>query len=1063
MRRILEAFAGNTVFANIVLLLIFLSGALAVNSMIREIFPEFSLDMITISVSYPGADPEEVEEGISQKIEEALETVDGIKQYTTKSSENVSQTQIEVKENYDVNEVLDQVRSKVDAISTFPVDAEKPVTTEIILKEAVAVVYLAGDMSERLLKEWAENLKDEIKQLPEISQAVIFGVRDYEISIEVSEARLREYGLSFSQVSNAVRQSNLNLAGGTIRTQGEEIRIRTVGRKYTGEALANIVVLAEPGGDIITLDRLATIKDDFSEDMIQATVNGNRAVFLIVQKTKEEDALVISKTLRNFVTQKQSELPEGIYLKILFESTDMLRARINLLIKNGILGLILVFFILWAFLDGRLSFWGGMGIPISIAGALAILWAIGGTINMISLFGLIMVLGIVVDDAIVVGEAIFVHRQNGEPPLKAAVEGICEVGMPVFSAVVTTIVAFIPLACINGIMGKFIQILPMVVISCLLISLVECLILLPAHLSELPDPNAPKKKKNFLFRTIDTIHEIPGKLLESFIVKIYGPFISFALKWRYVSLCTAIAILMIVIGLMKGGLLKFEVFPPLDGFIITATVEFPNGTPAEVTHKAVEKIEQSVLRLEKEVKTISGEPLIRDILALTGQTVGDMVQIGPNFGVVQTVFLESEKRGIHSKDLMVMWQEAVPEIPGIKALTFEGMQAGPPGAPIEIWIQGRQLETILAATDELMEQLRQYEGIYQIRSDFSPGKNEIRLQLKPEARTLGLTVSDLARQIYSGYYGDEAVRIQRGRDDIRVKVRYTDEERSRLSDFSKVRIRTKDGQEIPLLSVANLYFSPGYSTITRTDGMRRVSVSADVDTNKANTNEIIEELSKSYFAQLKDKYHGIQIALQGEKKKMKESFGSLLIGFPLAIIGMYIIIATMFRSYVQPFIILFTIPFGIIGGIWAHFALGFDLSIMSIFGMVALAGVVVNDAIVLIERVNENLAEGMNFTEALENAGKRRFRAIFLTTTSTVGGLAPLIFETDLQAKFLIPMALSIAGGVLFATVLTLVLIPSLLVILNDCRRGFFRFKYGIWPDRESVEPATLRNQSTNE
>ncbi|KPA13214.1 cobalt-zinc-cadmium resistance protein [Candidatus Magnetomorum sp. HK-1] len=1058
MRRVIEAFAGNTVFANILLLLIFLAGGLSLNSMIREIFPEFSLDMISISVPYPGADPEEVEEGISQKIEEALETVDGIKQYTTKSSENVSQTQIEVKENYDVNEVLDQVRSKVDAISTFPVDAEKPIISEIILKESIAVISLAANMSERRLKEWAENLKDEIKQYPTISQLAVFGAREYEISIEVSESLLREYGLKFEDVSKAIRQSNLNLSGGTIRTQGEEIRIRTVGRKYTGETMANIVVLARPGGDIVTLDRLANIKDDFGEDMIQASVNGKRSVFLIVQKTKEEDAILISQTIREYVKKKQTELPDDIHLQILYESTDMLRARINLLVKNGILGLILVFAILWAFLDARLSFWGGMGIPISIAGALSILWVIGGTINMISLFGLIMVLGIVVDDAIVVGEAIFVHRQNGEPPLKAAVEGVCEVGLPVFSAVVTTIVAFMPLAFIGGIMGKFIQILPMVVIACLLISLVECLILLPAHLSELPDPETKTNTNNSISRIYHKIHNIPGKLLDDFIQRVYTPFISIALKWRYVSLSTAIALLMIIIGFMEGGLIKFEVFPPLDGFIVQATVEFPNGTPADVTHKAVKEIEKSVLNLENKVKTISGEPLIRDVLSITGQTLGDMVQIGPNFGVVQTIFLESEKRGVHSKDLMVMWQESVPKIPGIKSLTFEGMKAGPPGAPIEIWIQGRDLDKILSAADDLMNRLGKFEGVYQIRSDFSPGKNEMRLELKPEARTLGITVNDLARQVYAGFYGDEAVRIQRGRDDIRVKVRYTAEERSHISNLKRVRIRTKDGHEIPLLSIANVTFSPGYSTITRTDGMRRVSVSADVDTNKANSNEIIQELSKVYFKELTHKYHGIHIALQGEKKKMRESFGSLAIGFPLAIIGMFIIIATIFRSYVQPFVIMFTIPFGIIGGILAHLALGFDLSMMSIFGMVALAGVVVNDAIVLIERINENLAKGMPFFKALESAGKRRFRAIFLTTVSTVGGLAPLIFETDLQAKFLIPMALSIAGGVLFATVLTLVLIPSLLVILNDCRRAYYRIKFGMWPARELVEPARNRN-----
>ena len=1057
MKSLLTAFARNTVFANIVLVMIFFVGGMAAVSMIRETFPEFSLDMITIAVDYPGADPEEVEEGISRKIEEAIETEEGIKQYTTKSQENRGSATIEVLENYDVAQVLADVRSQVDAISTFPQDAEEPVISELMLKDPVTLLYLSGDMNERRLKEWAEEVKDDLQQLPEISQVTLYGTREYEIAIEVSEQRLREYGLSFDQVTAAVRQSNLNLAGGTLRTEGEEIRVRTMGRKYTGKELASIVVLATPEGDIITLDRLARIVDGFAEDPIQATINGAPAVTMIVYKTKEEDALVISRAVKRYVAQKAQQIPPGAYLRILYDNTDMLRDRINLLLKNGIIGLSIVFLLLWMFLNIRLSFWGGMGIPVSIAGAMAILWAIGGTINMVSLFGFIMVLGIVVDDAIIVGEAIYHHRKAGKPPLQAAVDGVSEVGLPVVAAVVTSVVAFLPLAYISGIMGKFIAILPMVVIACLLVSLVECLFLLPAHLSHLPDPNRPPGKSDRLLRRLEVVQRTTSRGMDWFVDRVYTPFLRVAINWRYVSLCSAVSVLMVAMGLVLGGILKFEVFPELDGFVMTATVEYPNGTPPDITRRALRQVEDALIELENQYPTTSGAPLVKHRLALVGQTLEDWPQRGPHIGSVQAILLDSEERGTHSRDLMVAWEKAVGVIPGIKALTFAGMEAGPPGAPIEIWIQGRKMSEILAASEDLMARLRKFDGVFQIRSDFSPGKNEMRLRLKPQARALGLTVDDLARQVYAGFYGDEALRLQRGRDDIRVKVRYAASERRKLSDIENIRIRTHEGREVPLLSVADIQFTPGYSTITRTDGMRRVAVSADVDTNKANANEIFNELAANFFPQLERQYPGLLIAQKGEKKKMKESFTSLKIGFPLAVLGIFIIVATIFRSYAQPFIILFTVPFGIIGAVVGHFLLNYDLSLMSIFGMVALTGVVVNDAIVLIERINENLAQRQSFFESIIQGGRRRFRAIILTSFSTVGGLAPMILETDLQAKFLIPMALALAAGVAFATVLTLVLIPSLLVILNDLRRLVYKLRYHHWPTREQVEPATKR------
>ncbi len=1063
MKRVIAAFARNTVFANIVLMMIFVAGGFAVKQMVRETFPQFSLDYIFVTVPYPGADPEEVEEGICRKIEETIEDVEGIKEYGTISAENVGTAFVEVKEGYDVQVVMDRVRSKVDSISTFPPDAEKPIITELIHRETVAILSLTGDMSERRLKEWAADVKDELQTLPEISQVVVSGVRDYEIAVEISETRLREYGLSLEQVADAVRRSSLNMPGGTIRTEGEEIRVRTLGRKYRGEEFAGIVVLARPTGEIITLDRLATIRDGFTEDPIATRVNGRRAVFVNVLKTEEQDSIEISEAIKTFIARKEKQLPEGASLTMLLDLSVFLRGRLRLLMKNGAIGITLVFFILWVFLDLRLSFWAGMGMPISVAGALVILWFCGGSLNMISLFGLIMVLGIIVDDAIVVGEAIYVHRKQGSSPLAAAVDGVCEIGLPVIAAVTTTIVAFVPLLYVGGIMGKFIKILPVVVIACLSVSLIECLVLLPAHLGDLGDLVAKKQSRNPLRRSLGAFHRATSGGLERFVSSVYAPFVERALRWRYVSLCVAVSVLLLTLGLVVGGILKFEVFPGLDGFVINSKIEFPAGTPPDVTRTAVERIEAAADSLAKRTPTKSGDPLVRYCIAAVGQTMGEIPEYGPNLGGVQIILVDAEDRNIRSRDVLLEWEKEIGPIPGATALTFQEMEAGPPGAPIEIWVRGKRMEEILAAADDLMERLKRFDGVRQIQSDFRRGKTEARLKLKPEARALNLTVADLARQVNSAYYGNEAVRIQRGRDDIRVKVRYTEGERRSISNIRQVRIRTARGRAVPLFSVADVSFEPGYAAISRKDGMRNVAVTAEIDKNRANATEVFAELNRKYFPELRRRYPGIFVSQRGEKKKMAESFGSLYVGYPLALLGIYIIIATMFRSYAQPVVIMLTVPFGIIGAFLGHLLMGFNLSMMSMFGIVALSGVVVNDAIVLIERINVNLAEGQPFAEAVRGAAVRRFRAVFLTTVSTVGGLTPLILEQDLQARFLIPMALSIAAGVAFATLLTLILIPSLLAVLNDARRLSFRLRRGYWPAPEQVEPAARRYEGRDE
>ncbi len=1062
MRAIFTAFAKNTVFANILLLLIFMGGYFGATRMVRETFPETRLDTIQVVVAWPGADPEDVEEGISRKIEEAVDSLDGVKQYTTVSDENAATAIIEVHEDADVDDVYDRVNNAVNAIQTFPEDAERPVIEKVVVRLHVAFLALSGDdLSERELKEWAERTKEALQALPEISRVELVGARDYEISIEVSEARLREYGLTFDQVTAAVRANSLNAPGGTLRTDDEQIRLRTIGRNYTAEQFAQIVVFAHPNGDVITLDRIADVRDTFSDDPIYSRLNGETAVSLMVTKTSDQDALRIKGAIVEWLDQARAQLPKGLEMTLWGDASAVLQARISLLVRNGIAGLILVFIILWLFLDLRLAVWASMGMPICIAGALFVIYALGYSINMISLFAMITVLGIIVDDAIVVGEAIYVARKNGAPPLRAAVDGTMEVGMPVIAAVITTIVAFMPMLYTGGLLGKMIVVLPVVVIAALLISLVECLAMLPAHLSHLPDPKRERAPKTTWSKATN-LHKRTNEGLEWFAEHAYGPFLRWALRWRWASIALAFFFAMASWGLVQGGFVDFIFFPKLDGDRIIGDVTFPEGTPLHVVEAAVEKIGQGFMRVAQSEETASGDPLVENVYTLAGAAINSrgFIREAPNVGSVNVELLGSSERGLRSQYLLSRWQEETGDIAGAESVSFSGQEAGLPGAAIEIWLMGNDLDAVQAATDELKAKLNSYAGIYQAVDDFRPGKQEIKLRLKQEARALGLTLADLAQQIQAGYFGQEALRVQRGREDIRVQVRYTEAERGSLADFERIRIRAPGGIEVPLQSVAELSMGPGSSAIRRTDGMRRISVEADVDHNVSKADRITGELKAGWLDALVERHPGVRYSLQGDEKNEAETFGSLYVYGPLAILAIYIIIATLFRSYIQPAIILFTVPLGVIGATFGHVVLGYDITSLSVFGVVALSGVVVNDAIVLIERINAYLEEGGDFVDSVVRGGIRRFRAIFLTTISTVGGLTPLILETDFQARIMIPMAISIAAGELFATLLTLVYIPCLYYMLNDVRCALYWLRRGEWPDdRAALEPARGRKR----
>ena len=761
--------------------------------------------------------------------------------------------------------------------------------------------------------------------------------------------------------------------------------------------------------------------------------------------------------------KKQLALPEGIHLTAWSDGSLVIQDRLRITFRNGVIGLALVLLSLWFFLDTRLSFWVAMGIPISLAGSLVIMWLSGLTLSSITLFGLVMVTGIVVDDAIVVGEAIHLHRKQGDGPLQAAVNGLTEVGLPVIAAVSTTMIAFMPLIFIEGMMGKFMYAMAIAVIGALAISLIEALFILPAHLNHLPDPNAPPGRLNVFRRQGVRWRKSVTNGLDHVIKNIYGPFVRLAIRFRYITLSAALAIVLITAGFTLGGFVQFVFFPNTDENQLMAVVEFPQGTPIDITEGAVQQTEDALWSLISDLKMDVDSDIVEYVYTVVGEGTSDNeaqpAGTGTHIGKVRVELVHSNIRGIHSQDVLAQWQKRAGHITGTLSQSFSvGGSVGPGGAPIDIWLQGSDTEVLRAVAGELKAKLRLYEGVYQVQDSFRPGKREIKIDIKPEARALGLTLDDVARQVYAGFFGEEAARLQRGRDDVRVKVRYTDTERSTLAELEKVRVRTPQGHEVPFFSVAEVEFGAGPAVIERADGIRRISVTAEVDETVANAEEIVADLTSNSFPELKRTYPGMAISFEGSQQDRRESTGSLFGLFPVAMVGIFIIIATIFRSYMQPIVVMVTVPMGIIGAIYGHLLMDLPIVMFSIFGMMALTGVVVNDAIILIEAVNRQISRGIPTLEAIALGGVRRFRAILLTTVSTVGALIPLIIETDLSSQPLKPMALSVASGVAFATVLTLIFVPCLLAVLNDFRLLIHFVLRGRWPTREEVEPARLRN-----
>ena len=1029
MKGMIAWFARNDVAANLLMVTLLVLGAWALVAKIPlEVFPAFELRSVVVRVPFPGATPEEVEEGITVKIEEAIQDLDGIKTLRSTAIENLGTVIIEVDNRNDPRELMNDVKARVDAISTFPADSERPVVYIPEIRRDVITVIISGDLPEQELRLVAERVRDQLVDLEEITQVELDGVRPYEISIEISEQTLRQYNLTLDEVASAVRRASLDLAAGSVRTTGGEVLIRTQGQARAGSEFENIVVRGESGARL-TIKDLGVVRDAFSEDPLEFRFNGRPAAFIDVYRVGEQSALDVARAVRDYIAVPPAWLPPGVELDYWRDQSRVVQARLNTLMKSALQGGILILVLLTLFLRPAVAFWVVVGIPVAFMGGIALMPLLGVTINLISLFAFILVLGIVVDDAIVTGENIFSRMQKGEDPLQASIKGTQEIAVPVTFGVLTTVVAFSPLLMIEGVRGQLFAQIPLIVIPVLLFSLVESKLILPAHLKHV------RVRSSASDGPLSRLQARIQRSLERGTQAMYAPVLRASLRHRYTTIALFVAVAIILFSIAIGGHLRFVFFPRIQAETASAVVTMPPGTPFEATAEAIRRINAGAEQLrETHRDPDTGESVILGILSSVGSTGGGGA---PRTDIGRVVFeiVSPEQRtvDITSVDLVREWRQAIGSIPGAKEVSFRA-EFGGGGSPLDVQIAGPDFVVLRSLATQVRERLETYPGVFDVTDSFEEGKQEIKLRIRPEAELLGITLEDLARQVRYAFFGFEAQRVQRGREEVRVYVRYPEAERRSLDNLDTMRIRTPSGAEVPFGDVASAEYGRGFAQIRRVDRNRTINITADVNKETADVEAIKRDLN-AFLAEATPAFAGVSFSLEGEAREQRESFGSLGYGLVFVLFMIYALLAIPFRSYLQPLIVMSVIPFGAAGAMLGHMIMGMSLTIFSIMGMLALTGVVVNDSLVLVDYINRRRAEGMPLMEAVSTAGVARLRPVLLTSLTTFAGLTPLIFEKSTQAQFLIPMAVSLGFGILFATFITLLLVPLNYLVLEDLRR----------------------------
>ena len=1040
MHRAIAWFARNSVAANLLMFILVLAGVLALFTVHQQTFPNIDPDVVMVNVPYLGAAPEEVEQGVCVRIEEAVEGTEGIKKIRSSATEGQCNVTIELTEDAIPIQALNEIKSKIDAINTFPRETEKPIVSKLAIRHGVMDLVLFGDVDERTLKEIGTRVRDEVSALPGVSQVSLSYVRPYEISIEVSETTLRRHGLTLERVADIIRRTSLDMPGGNIKTSGGEILLRTKGQAYTGREFEDIVVLTgSDGGAKVLLREIATVIDGFEEGDLAARYDGVPAVVVKVSRIGKEDIIGISDTVKAYVDRLVPTLPQAIQLDIWQDESKILRDRISSLLATGAGGLVLVMLILSMFLRFRLAMWVAAGIPIAMLGTVAMFPYFDIEISMLAIMAFILVLGIIVDDAIVVGERVYAHEIMGKPPIRAAIDGTWEVSTPVIFGVLTTMAAFLPLIISSGRMADVFGTIGWIVIISLVFSIIESQLILPAHLAHRNHETSHATIGRAWTRLQDSLSGAMG----DFASQVYRPFLQKALAWRYLTTATGVAVLILVMGMIGSGRIVFSFFPPVEGDIVFATLEMPAGTSIETTTEAVKLIEAGAkqLRAELDAGLADGQPSrVKAILT----SIGTHLDRGPgpprlpqpgrsNYADVAMELIPANQRDmLASRDVGDRWREIVGAIPDAVKLSYSS-DSFTAGNALDFQLVGRDIDQLREAAAEVRAELSRYDGVFDISDSFRAGKQEIKLSLLPEALNWGVALNDLARQTRAAFYGVEAQRIQRGQDDVRVMVRFPEDERRSIGNLEDMRIRTADGTEVPFTSVATFELGRGFSTINRLDGRRVINVTADIDRTIARPESVIASMLNESIPEILRHYPDISIGLAGEQEERATAMASLALGAVLALVIIYTLLAVPLRSYIQPLVIMSVIPFGAVGAILGHYIMDTGLMFFSLLGIIALSGVVVNASLVLVDYINRRRREGVELVEAVATAGVVRFRPIILTSVTTFIGLLPMLSRGgDPTTAFIIPMAISLAFGVLFATVITLILVPCLYLIVED-------------------------------
>jgi multidrug efflux pump subunit AcrB len=1039
----IEFFIRYRIWANVLMFSIFGFGLIGFNKMKYSFFPEMEPDFIIVQVVYPGAAPEEVEEGVILKIEENLDGLEGIERLTSTSSENFGVVNVEITSSAELDKVLTDVKNAVDQINSFPIGIEKPVIFEQKFRTRALSVVVFGETDLYNLKYIAEDLKDELIATREISQVAIQGLPDLEFSIEVSEANLRRYQMTFDEISRAVASANINISGGKLETKDEEILIRAYGRNYYTNELENLVVRGNPDGTVIQLKDIADVREIWEDVPNKSYYNGRTSLVLNIDKTEDEDIIAVADRAKALVATF-NDSNDRVQALVLDDRTVPLRQRLALLTTNGLIGLLLVLVILGFFLNLRLSFWVSVGIPFSFAGMFIIanLWGI--TINVISLFGMILVVGILVDDAIVVGENIFSHYERGKTALRAAIDGTKEMVAPVTTAVMTTIIAFTPFFFLDGFVGKFIWHMAVVVIAALLFSLIETFFILPAHLAHSKALDPEQKISKIRSRIENGI---------SFLTKkIYARILMVAMRFKWITVAFPFAFVMLTIGLIGGGFIGVTFFPFIDGDTLPVNVSLVSGRQEADTDSLLAGIEQLCWEVNDELKEEREDG--RDVILGIKRDIGsnDFGDSGSHTGRLTLQLLDGEVRDMDSFIIANMIRSKVGQVPAAQKISFGRTSLF--GKPVSLSLLGSNLDELNKARDLTMAELNNLASLKDITDTNQEGRREIDIRLKPKARALGLSLRDVAGQVRQGFFGQEVQRIQRGRDEIRVWVRYQPEDRASLGFLNQMRIRTSTGAEYPFSELAMYDIKRGITAINHLDRKREVRIEADLVDAELDLPPILAEIREDMMPRVLAQAQGVQVSFEGQSRDQEKMARSMQSAFSIAMLGMLILLFLVFRSYAQGLHIFSFIPFGIMGAIWGHGIEGIQVNTLSIYGIIALAGIVINDSIVFVDQINRNVRAGQKVFDAVFNAGLSRFRPILLTTLTTAAGLAPIIGETSRQAQFLIPMAVSVAYGLVFGTFLLLIVLPASYLVQNRLRMWISQLFTGAKVSPEEVEPA---------